>query len=440
MSIEIPAYLQWVSYLVGSDWPNGDEDGMWRTGEHWRSSSSKLMALTPDLNYVRAKMIAVLVGETAAAVDEQFTMLLHGEYSVDKLAEAMSALGELCDKTGTSIEYAKISILFSLAKAAVEIQYAYATAAEMWGASLQMIPITEAFTRYSIRQAVMNLLKQIFGQLDNALKQTLVKELLREGIEDLEWAVSKESTVQGIQMTNGHRNEFDWSKLTKSAGVAFIGGAVNHGTKDFLKDVLKATTQRVDTEAGTVAYREVDDPIEGAIKGALTGYAGGTTASAAGTLVSGGNFDPETLFTSGIASAVKGGVQGTAKANNVERYDRGWYPLGKQASNPFTKTIGWKNPLMTGGLAAGSSGAGGAAWVSGHTSSGQSDTSPPPPAIPHTTPVAIPIQGLDRDDSFATGNPTTPTTTPEDRGGGPSSTTTQHALSGSPGTDGPSRS
>ncbi|MGE2817467.1 hypothetical protein ACQI5H_20320 [Mycobacterium heidelbergense] len=433
MSIEIPGYLQWVSYLAGSEWPDADEDGMWRIAQHWSNWSSELMALADGVNKVHAKTISVLVGETAAAADEQFKMVLHGEYSVDRLAEAMSAVGELCDKTGTSIEYAKISILASLGKAAVEILYAYATASETWGASLEMIPITEAFTRYSIRQAVMNLLKQIFGQLDHALQKTLVKELLREGIEKLEWAVVKESAAQSIQMANGHRDGVDWSKLAKSAGVGFLGGAVNQGTKDFLKDVLKWTTQRVVTEEGTLAFREVDNPGEGVIKGVLTGYVGGTAASAAGTLVSGGNIDPATVFTSGIASAVKGGVQGGVKANNVERYERGWYPLGKQGSNPFTKSIGWNDSLMTGGLVASSSAAGRAAWVSGHASSGHSDTSSPPPAIPHPTPVAIPIQRVPGDDSFAEADSTTPRTS-ADGGDGPLSATTSHAASGSLGT------
>src|SRR5262249_31852552 len=138
-----------------------------------------------------------------------------------------------------------------------------------------------------------------------------------------------------------------WSKFEKGMGVAFIGGAVNQGTKDFLKDVLKWTTQRVITEEGKIAFREVDDAIEGGVKGGLTGYLGGTAANAAGTLVTGGNFDPATLFTSGIASAIKGAAQGSVKANNLERYDPGYYPVGKTSSNPFTKftkSAGWKDP------------------------------------------------------------------------------------------------
>ena len=432
MGIEIPGYLQWVSYLVGSEWPQGDEDGMWRIGEHWHNSSTGLTALIPDLNEVRAETMAVLAGQTAAAADEQFKMLFDGDYSVDKLASAMSALGELADKTGTAIEYTKISILFSLGKAAIEIMYAYATASETWGASLAEIPIVEAFTRYSVRQAIMNLLKQIFGQLDKALQKTVVKVLLREGLEKTEWAVVKELTVQGIQMANGHRNGLDWSKFAKNVGVGFIGGAVNQLTKDALKDLLKLTTQRVVTDTGELGFREVDDRIEGAIKGAVTGYAGGTVASAAGTLATGGQLDPKTLFTSGIASAIKGGTQGAAKANSVQRYDAGYYPAGKVASTPFKWNLGSKDPLPTTGLAVTGLGAGGAAWVGAHPSTGHSGTSSSSAAVPQPTAVPIPLQGLVGGDSGTTAGTTMPTTSPAGNGGGPSNITAPYVSSGPP--------
>ncbi len=419
MTIAIPHSLQWVSELVGAQWIDADEDGLSHLGRLWHDFSRLLAGLIPDLEEVRVKTLEVLFGETAAAADQQFRMLFDGEYSVHKLVDATSTVGQLCDKTATSVEYAKISILFNLGKAAVEILYAYATASETWGASLEMIPITEAFTRYSIRQAVMNLLKQIFGQLDHALQKTLVKELLREGIEKLEWAAVKESTVQGIQIAEGHRHGFELSKFAKSLGVGFIGGAVNQGTKDVVKDGLKLTTQRVLTDEGKLGFREVDGPIEGAIKGAVSGYAGGTAASAAGTVISGGSLNPTTLFTSGIASAVKGGMQGSVKANNAERYDRGWYPAGKQASDPFTKSIGWDNPAMTGGLAVSSSAAGAAAWVSGHAPAGQSGASSPPPPIPtpHLLPMAVAIQGIKGIEGGPTDDPAT--ATPLEGGAGP---------------------
>src|SRR5437762_13575241 len=146
MGIEIPGYLQWVSYLAGSEWPQGDETAMFRIGDDWRSSASDLSALIPDLNRVRSETLSVLMGETADAADAQFQMLFDGDYSVDKLAEAMTAIGDLADGAGTEIEYTKLQILTSLAIAAAEIAWALAAAPETFGGSLALIPPAEALT------------------------------------------------------------------------------------------------------------------------------------------------------------------------------------------------------------------------------------------------------------------------------------------------------
>ena len=37
MTLQIPRLLQWVSYLVGSQWPKGDEDAMFRIGSDWHT-------------------------------------------------------------------------------------------------------------------------------------------------------------------------------------------------------------------------------------------------------------------------------------------------------------------------------------------------------------------------------------------------------------------
>ena len=60
MSIEIPPALQWVSYLAGSKWPQGDEDGLWRIGEHWHASATEMSDLIPDLNRVRNETMSVI--------------------------------------------------------------------------------------------------------------------------------------------------------------------------------------------------------------------------------------------------------------------------------------------------------------------------------------------------------------------------------------------
>src|SRR5258708_37734997 len=103
MGIEIPPSLQWVAYLAGSHWPQGDEDGMFRDRDYLHSAAEELRDLIPDLNQVRTETLSVLFGDTAQAAEQQFALLFDGDYSVDKLAKAVAGLGDLSGNGGTEI-------------------------------------------------------------------------------------------------------------------------------------------------------------------------------------------------------------------------------------------------------------------------------------------------------------------------------------------------
>ena len=67
VTLQIPGPLQWVSYLVGSQWPKGDEDAMYRIGGEWGDRAEQLRDLIPELNRMRASTSSVLQGVTAGA-------------------------------------------------------------------------------------------------------------------------------------------------------------------------------------------------------------------------------------------------------------------------------------------------------------------------------------------------------------------------------------
>jgi hypothetical protein len=146
MGIEMPASLQWVSYLAGSHWPQGDETVMFGLADDWHASAEELDELIPDLNRVRAETMENLSGDTADAAEQQFAMLFDGDYAVDKLADAMSALGDLAHNAANEIEYTKLQIISTLAIVAAEIMYALAMAWETFGGSLSWIPAMESIT------------------------------------------------------------------------------------------------------------------------------------------------------------------------------------------------------------------------------------------------------------------------------------------------------
>ena len=199
---------------------------MRRIGDYWRDAAEDLSDLVPDLNRVRSETLSVLMGETADAAEEQFAMLFDGDYSVDKLSQAMSALGDLADGAGTEIEYTKLQILTSLAIAAAEIAWALAAAPETFGGSLGLIPVTEAATMMAVRQIVAMLLRQLVKKLGEAMTKTLVRRLLREAAQEIAIGLGQELAIQGFQAAQGNRDGIDWKQAGIVAAASGIGGAV----------------------------------------------------------------------------------------------------------------------------------------------------------------------------------------------------------------------
>lgn len=294
VTLQIPGSLQWVSYLVGSQWPKGDEDAMYRIGGEWGDRAEQLTALIPELNRMRASTSAVLQGVTAGAADGEFALLFDGDASVDKLAEAMAALGTLAESTGKNIEYTKLQILTSLAIAAFEISWALAQTSVTFGASAAQIPLIEGTTSAAIRQVVSMLLKDIMTDLGKAMTKTTVHRIIKKsGVEAAE-ALGQELFIQSVQQSKGHQNGVDWDRLGVVALANSVGGATQ----------------------GTVSIYGQRAVGNSALKGAAVGYVAGMSKKVTGALATGQNIDPVSVLGS-VPTAVTGGVRGRAAARST---------------------------------------------------------------------------------------------------------------------------
>ncbi|MEV0672985.1 hypothetical protein [Mycobacterium sp. NPDC050441] len=295
MTLQIPGPLQWVSYLVGSQWPKGDEDAMYRIGGEWADRAEQLTALIPELNRMRASTSAVLQGVTAGAADGEFALLFDGDASVDKLAEAMAALGTLAESTGKNIEYTKLQILTSLAIAAFEISWALAQTSVTFGASAAEIPLIEGTTAAAIRQTISVLLKDVMTDLGKAMTKTTVHRIIKKsGVEAAE-ALGQELFIQEIQRSEGHQTGFDWDRLGVVALANLAGGATQ----------------------GTVSIYGQRALGNSAVKGAAVGYVAGMSKKVAGALATGQNIDPVSVLGS-VPTSITGGVRGRAAARSAK--------------------------------------------------------------------------------------------------------------------------
>ncbi|MGV0815341.1 hypothetical protein ABQF34_25595 [Mycolicibacterium boenickei] len=294
VTLQIPGALQWVSYLVGSQWPKGDEDAMYRIGGEWGDRAGQLSSLSPELNIMRARTSAVLEGVTAGAADEQFALLFDGEASVEKLAEAMAALGTLAESTGKNIEYTKLQILTSLAIAAFEISWALAQTSVTFGASAAQIPIIEGTTSVAIRQVVSMLLKDIMTDLGKAMTKTTVHRIVKKSAVETAEAVGQELFIQSVQQSNGHQTTFDWNRVGIVALANSVGGAAQGTVSIYGQRALGNST----------------------LKGAVVGYAAGMSKKVAGSLATGQPLDIVAILGS-APTAATGAVRGRAAARST---------------------------------------------------------------------------------------------------------------------------
>src|ERR1700742_2108103 len=209
MTLTIPPELQWVAYLAGSEWPKGDEDAMWRISKIWYGASAQAEALIPDLARVKTEALATFTGQTADAAKKDFQQEFTGDYSMDNLVAAMSALGDSARQTGTEIQYTKLNIILTLIVAAAEIAYYMYMAALTFGASLGFIALVEAIAEGAIREFAEALMKRIATAVAEALTKT-----------------------------------GSW-KLAKSLGLKAIGGAAVGGGLGFIQEFEGEEGQRI---------------------------------------------------------------------------------------------------------------------------------------------------------------------------------------------------
>lgn len=268
---------------------------MFRIGSDWRASGEDMTTLIPDLNRMRASTMSALQGVTAGAADQQFKLLFDGDASVDKLADAMAALGGLADGTGKNIEYTKLQILTSLAIAAFEISWALAQTSVTFGASAAQIPIIEGATSAAIRQTVSMLLRRIVSDLGTAMTRTTVHRIVKKAGVEMAEAVGQDLFIQSVQQARGHQQGFNWNQAGLVAASNAAGGAAQGTVSLYGRRVLGDSW----------------------VKGAVVGYASGMAKKVVGTLATGQQVDVVSVLGSASTAAtgsIRGGRTATVAA------------------------------------------------------------------------------------------------------------------------------
>ncbi|MTK31237.1 hypothetical protein GL305_14965 [Nocardia seriolae] len=255
MSIDIPGELQWLGWVAGSAWPQGDEDAMWGIAADWGAAARQLRDLLPELEAAKKATVAAYPwGDGLDAMVAALDKLDSGPQSIEALADILDQVAEAADGLGTEIEYTKIMMLSALAMLAVEIALAWLFPPT---APAEEAAATVA-TRIAVRilgERAVSAIARYAGKLGiAALARFLAKHVAMSTV----LGACQDLAIQGLQIAEGHRKGMDWERVGMTALTAAAAGAVGGPTAELLG---KAATH----------LPFAGNPFGNAVRGALVG-------------------------------------------------------------------------------------------------------------------------------------------------------------------------
>ncbi|NUR92693.1 MAG: hypothetical protein HOY71_52210, partial [Nonomuraea sp.] len=274
-------YIGWV---VGMDWPEGDETGCFRLADACITAAHKLVAGTGADQPESADKIGIdWDGDAHLAFAAHVNRKLGGQLglAVKRLVDAAVALNGI----GVQIQYTKYMIEITVWLLVLQLAYLLGAALLSGGASLAIIPSRLQIARMTVRQIVRQCLRNM------AMFAAIV------GGMDL--------GIQQLQKLQGRRDEIDLEQLTISAvsgGVmggfmgVFAGGLTRLATP-----ALRAGLTRAEMSAAEKLLAAARNSLYG--QATQFAAAGGLTTAA--TMKAQGNFEWDMLL-KGITSSALG--------------------------------------------------------------------------------------------------------------------------------------
>ncbi|MGW4122674.1 WXG100-like domain-containing protein [Nocardia sp. NPDC004711] len=299
MSIDIPGELQWLGWVAGSAWPQGDEDAMWDIASEWSTAARQLRDLIPELEAAKKATIAAYPwGDGVEAMVTALNNLDSGPQSFQALADILDQVSEAADGLGTEIEYTKIMILSSLGMLAVEIALAWCfpptAPAEEAAATL--------ITRTAVRLLGERAVSAIARYAEKLGVAALARFLAKHVVISTALGAGQDVAIQGLQIAEGHRKGMDWERVGMTALTAAAAGAAGGPAGEIFG---KAATRL------PFAGNPFGDAVRGALVGTGAGIAGAFASWGVGglpTLITEGTTDGWTWDPRLLTSATSYGV------------------------------------------------------------------------------------------------------------------------------------
>ncbi|WP_433511910.1 zeta toxin family protein [Nonomuraea sp. CA-143628] len=274
----------YVGWVVGMDWPEGDESGCFRLADACVTAAHRLVEGSPaDQPWSATKIGADWEGDAHLAFAKHVSTVVGGQVAdlVNQLINTAVALNNI----GVQIQYAKYMIEITVWLLVGQILYLTAAALASSGASLALIPPRVQLARLTVAQIAKLVLRNI------AIFAAIVAAM--------------DGGVQGLQMIQGRRDEIDLRQLGVSAltGGAMGGlmGLLSGGLTRLATPALRAGLTRSELSVAEKLLAAASSSLYGqAAQYAVTG--GITTA---GAMLAEGDFSWD-LLAKGITSSALG--------------------------------------------------------------------------------------------------------------------------------------
>lgn len=362
MSLHWPEELRFLTYVVGQVWPDGDEDRMFAMAQAWLDAAESLEQQV--LPVIQTAHGHAMNGYGSGAGRDQIASTLGqlqtGEHSIEQLVKDFRQIGTATRNAATTLEATKLMTIFATTMLAAQIAGAWlwpptapaveaaaigATRATLYRvsnralAALGNIPHIGEYLVKTLRflprvtdqpGVIAGLVAKyptaltakatpgLFQTFLNAgfrattartlaeLPADTVQFLISKAVNNLIWSGGLDATIQGIQISKGHRDKFDATQFGMSV-VASTGG--------WYAGALVATN--LSKYGGRFLTSRGKDPTAG-VWGAGLGVLSGTVPTVVSSLVGGGiamgftgSFDPTVGLIGALASnSLIGGQRG----------------------------------------------------------------------------------------------------------------------------------
>ncbi|MEU7145835.1 hypothetical protein ABZ942_40780 [Nocardia sp. NPDC046473] len=374
MSLHWPSDLAWLTYVVGSEWPEGDEDKMFAMAQAWLTAADAMeKQLIPALGEVHNRaVLGYQAGQGHDAISLELRKLISGDNSIDQLAKDFQQVGTSTRHAATTLEETKLMIIVAISMLAAQIIGAWLWPPTAPAVEAAAIGATRAAV-YRVTNRALDLIAEIPGigeflvkvlrylpkvsdgpgkiaglvakpvtgfagraapgltraALDwgftdatalavGRMPAAVTKFMIEKAVNNVIWAGGGDLLIQEIQIAKGHRDGIDGKEvalsITASIGAWYAGALV---------------ATNVEKYGGKLLTRLGKDPTAG-VWGAGLGLLSGTVPTVVATLVGAGIGE---LFTGTFDPRMA--LIGAVSANSLMGAQRGYIGMLGDAPQQF---------------------------------------------------------------------------------------------------------